>query len=112
MDEHLAQQLSGMYRLYDPERFVRDEKVLLWRGVYGPGSEPSLAGFVQQLPQLAPVLTEFVKLMRFHVAPLRSDARIRKRIEAALAHHLASQSPPVGSFQEEDIRYGSVAIFV
>jgi len=105
MEEHLSEQLSGRYRLYEPTAFLRGEKKLLWPGVYGPGSEPSVAGFVQQLPALAPALVLIVRAIRFHVAPTTCDDRIRRRIEAALAQHLREQDGDVGAFQDEHVRY-------
>jgi hypothetical protein len=105
MDEHLSMQLSGRYRIYEPKAFLRGEKKLLWRGVYGKGAEANVAGFVDKLPTLAPTLVEFVRSIRFHVAPTTCTDRMRKRIEAALADHLRQQKGLVGEFQEEDVRY-------
>ena len=105
MDEHLAEQLSGRYRLYDPNAFLRGDKKLLWRGVYGPLAQPNLGGFVAQLPSLAPALVQFVQIMRFHVAPTSCSDRSRRRIEAALSEHLRQYEGLVGIFQDEDVRY-------
>jgi hypothetical protein len=105
MQEHLSEQLSGRYRLYEPSAFMHGEKKLLWRGVYGPGSEPNVAGFVQQLPALAPALVQVVSLMRFHVAPANCEDRLRQRIEAAISKYLHGQEGAVGTFQDDDVRY-------
>ncbi len=58
MDEHLSEQLSGRYRIYEPEAFAQGRKQLLWRGVYGPGAEPSVEGFVSQLSPLRAISTD------------------------------------------------------
>ena len=105
MDEHLTKQLSGRYRLYEPNAFLRREKNLLWRGVYGRGAEPNIVGFVTQLPNWAPALVQFVRAIRFHVAPTTCSDRLRKRIEAALADYLKLCEEPIGSFQEKDVQY-------
>ena len=105
MDEHLSEQLSGRYRIYKPEAFLRGEKDLLWRGVYGRGAQPNVAGFVEQLPNWAPALVQFVRSIRFHVAPTTCSDRLRKRIEAALADHLKHCEGLIGSFQEGDVQY-------
>jgi hypothetical protein len=105
MDEHLAEQLSGRYRIYNPEAFLRGEKDLLWRGVYGRGAQPNVSGFVDKLPTWAPSLVEFVRSIRFHVAPTTCSDRSRRRIEAALANRLQEQKGLIGEFQEEDVRY-------
>jgi hypothetical protein len=105
MDEHLTEQLSGRYRLYEPNAFLRGEKDLLWRGVNGRGAQPNVAGFVDKLPAWAPALVEFVRSIRFHVAPTTCSGRSRRRIEAALANHLREQKGLIGKFQEADVRY-------
>jgi len=107
MEEHLQEQLSGRYRLYEPEEFFRGGKRLLWRGVYGPGSETSVRGFVDQLPALVPALIEVVSAMRFHVAPVCCEGRLRRRIEGALARHLRGMPGAIGAFQDEDVQYST-----
>jgi hypothetical protein len=105
LHQHLSQQLAGMYHIYNPERFAFGHKHVLWRGLHGNDREPGLAAFVERLPTLAPALAGFVRLMRFHLAPLTCDTRLRRRIEAALALHVSSQPGLVGSFQDAGIRY-------
>ncbi|MFZ2423432.1 MAG: GIY-YIG nuclease family protein [Anaerolineae bacterium] len=106
MAEHLTQQLSGMYHIYEPESFRNGVKHALWRGAYGQEKEPSgVAGFLDLLPTIAPSLASFVRLMRFRLAPLDAERRLRERIEVAIALHLKDQPDPIGSFQEEGVRY-------
>jgi hypothetical protein len=105
MDEHLSEQLSGRYRLYEPMAFAHGKKNELWRGVYGPGAERSVEGFVAKLPSIAAALADFVHQMRFHVAPMDTTDNLRRRTEAALAAHLYQQPGLVGSFQEAGIHY-------
>jgi hypothetical protein len=105
MDEHLSEQHSGRYAIYEPEAFALGRRQLLWRGVYGLGAESSVEGFVSRLPALAPAVVQFVRAMRFHVAPISTSDRIRRRIEAALAGHLDAQDGVVGQFQESDVRH-------
>lgn len=106
IQEHLVQQLCGMYHIYDPESFKQGVKQALWAGSYGRTREPSgVAGFVDLLPAMAPSLAGFVRLMRFRLAALDVDRRLRERIEAAIALHLKSQRDPIGSFQDDGVRY-------
>lgn len=105
MLEHLKEQLAGWYRLYDPVRMRAGEKRLLWRGMYGRGRPKTPESFVERLPELVGPLQEYLRTMRFHLAPVELEARARKRIEAALAEHLRRQPEPVGSFQDADITY-------
>jgi hypothetical protein len=103
--QHWCEQMAGMYHIYGPERFALGHKHMLWRGLYGNDREAGLAAFVERLPALPPALADFVRLMRFHLAPLTCDPRLRRRIEAALARHLSRQPGLVGPFQEVGIRY-------
>jgi hypothetical protein len=105
--QHLSQQLSGMYHIYEPGLFAVGQKHALWRGMYGRGRESGLAMFVERLPTLAPALADFVRLLRFHLAPLACQTRLRRRIEAALAYHLSCQPGLVGAFQDAGIRYAT-----
>jgi hypothetical protein len=103
--QHFKEQLAGWYRLYDPTLMRAGTKRLLWRGMYGRDKEETPTPFIAQLPTLAPALQSYVRLIRFHLAPVEVEARLRKRIEAALAAHLRAQPGPAGTFQDTDIRY-------
>jgi hypothetical protein len=106
MHQHLEQQLAGMYHIHDPDAFARGVRKPLWHGMYGKSREPGgLAEFLRRLPDLAPALQRFVALMRFHLAPVECERRLRCRIEAALARHFYSVPGPVGEFQETNVRY-------
>ena len=63
-------------------------RVLVWPGVYGTSRKASIVACVEQLPIIAPALQAFVRMLRFHIATFKGDARMRKRIEAAIAGHL------------------------
>ncbi|MBI4635382.1 MAG: GIY-YIG nuclease family protein [Candidatus Rokubacteria bacterium] len=105
LTEHLKDQLAGMYHIYDPAAFVHGVKEPLWGGMFGKSHEGSLSEFVVRLPKLATALVGFVRVIRFYLAPFAGDARIRKRIEAALADHFYAQGGIVGQFQDEGIHY-------
>jgi hypothetical protein len=103
--QHLCEQLAGMYHIYDTELFAVGQKHALWQGMYGNDREAGLAEFVECLPTSAPALANFVRLIRFHLAPLTCHTSLRRRIEAALAMHRYRQPGLVGPFQEVGIRY-------
>ncbi len=106
MTEHLRQQLSGMYHIYDPKALAHGDKRALWNGLYGDTRETEgLHGFVNRLPELSVPLAGFIKLMRFHVAELSQEKRLRERIEAAISRHLKNQPGIIGTFQDDGIRY-------
>lgn len=105
MLEHLKDQLCGMYHVYEPQQFRRGVKNALWTGAYGKNRERKLTEFTTMLPRIASELTGFIRMIRFHFAPLDGDPRLRKRIEAAISEHLCTRPAPIGCFQEEGVRY-------
>jgi hypothetical protein len=96
---------GGDVPIHDPKWFARRHKHVLWRGIYENNREAGLADFVERLPTLAPALADVVRLIRFHLAPLTCDTRLRRWIEAALALHVSRQPGLVGPFQDAGIRY-------
>jgi hypothetical protein len=105
--EHLTEQTSGWYRFDDPAVFRSGGRKRIWPGLYE--AKEDRAGrwqeWLQRLPELTPSLVEFVRQMRFHLAPLECDTKPRRRIEAAIALHLRDQPGAVGAFQDPDITY-------
>jgi hypothetical protein len=61
--------------------------------------------YVRRLLELAPALVGFIHAVHFHLAPTDCDARLRRRVEAALAASLRAQGGPVAAFQDEGVRY-------
>ena len=64
--------------------------------------KPDRKGKIEELLgrylELAPSILEFL-------GPLATEARIRQRIEAAIADSLYEQNGVIGRFQDDDIRY-------
>ena len=100
MREHLIEQLGGRYRILEPNLFNSGQKMCLWHGGFGDNTSNWPDLFLDKFPDLAGPLTEFVSSIRFMVAPLESETRLRRRVEAAIADHLYAQPDPIGSFQE------------
>lgn len=105
MRDHFREQLSGMYMVYDPDAFARGEKRLVWQGMYRRGEERRVPEFLEALPDIWPAVVDLAKALRFFVAPLDCDRRLRKRIEAAIAAYLYAQPGAVGAAQDRGIRY-------
>lgn len=98
--------LAGQYRVYDPEAFAEGRRGdLVWGGMWRKSERDRAVEFLQRYEELAPIIREFVGLLRIWLLPLEYEPRIRKRIEGAIARHLRSQEDPVGSFQDTDIHY-------
>ena len=105
--QHLQSYLNGLYRVYDPEKFAKGEKVLIWGGMWKPDrKEPKfMSEFLINYPQLAPKILIFIRLFRIFVAPVDGNDRVRERIESAVARSLNQQPGLIGSFQDKDVRY-------
>lgn len=105
MVEHYKEHASCMYHLYEPERFARGEKVLLWPGRFDTADRRTVLQCIQQYQRLSTAVAELISLHRFLLAPLAGNSRIRRRIEAAIAHVLSKAPGMVGMFQDGGIRY-------
>jgi len=88
MADHLRLQLSGMYRIYEPEKFSRGEKELVWAGMFGPDGTKRASEFVERLDEIALPLAGFVRGMRFCLAPLALDKPVRQWVERAIKDRL------------------------
>ena len=102
---HTKEYLSGTYRFYDPEKFSKGQKELVWAGTWMKGTKDKLPEFLENYDKYLPLLMEFLSVMCLMLAPLDTDYRTRRWIEGAIARELLSQPDPIGSFQETDIRY-------
>jgi hypothetical protein len=108
MDEHLRGYLCGAYVLYEPCAFARGEKVVVWPGSlqWRQQERIRMCEFVDRFDELAPTIREFVKQMRFWLAPFPAEShRPRKRIEAALAAALRTNCKDEIDLQDEGIVY-------
>ncbi len=88
MKDHFKEQLSGMYNAYDPEAFARGEKLLVWKGMYSVGEERRASDLLDAEPNIWRAMVHFARVIRFFVAPLDCETRLRRRVEAGIAKHL------------------------
>jgi hypothetical protein len=105
LKDHVIQYFGGNYRIYEPKKFKRAEKQILWNGMWRKGTRDRIPEFINRSFELIPKIKEFVQLLEIFIAPLKVETRIRQRIEGALSLYLKEQPPPIGTFQDEDIRY-------
>ena len=105
MKDHAIQMLGGNYRVSDPDQLSQGVDAVLWNGMWRPGTRDRLPEYVARVVELAPVIQRTLMLTRALVAPCELDGRARRRIEAALAQHVWSQSPPTSALLPRDIRY-------
>lgn len=105
MREHVEGYLIGLYRLHEPVSFAKGERNLVWEGMWEPGTQNRVGEFLERYDALSGIISETLRPLRVMLIPIDGDARMRERVEAAIALHLRSQPGVVGAFQEHDIRY-------
>ncbi len=109
MKEHLKEYLSGMYDIFDVEKFCRGEKDTLWGGMWRKGDEVRAGQFLRRHDELWPHLEGMIRCMRFHLGSIEVEKEKRpiQRVEAAVAACLRKQSGVVGAFQDEGTIYSA-----
>jgi hypothetical protein len=105
--QHIQNYLSGFYRVFEPEEFVKGRKVLVWGGMWKPDRKEAqlISEFLKRQSELSPKIVKFVEQFRIFLAPIMEDARIIERIESEIARSVGLQSGVVGDFQDKDVRY-------
>lgn len=105
MQEHYKEHAAGFYHLNDVAALMDGRREMVWPGLWHAGERPTPSSCVRHLLELSPLIAALNQTYRFYVAPVECPRRVRRRIEAAIANVLAGSPPPVGTFQEEGIRY-------
>jgi hypothetical protein len=105
LNGHLKSYLRGHYRIYEPDRFIRGEKHLVWPGAWRNSEKHRLIEWEERKDELLPFANAVVDSMRLWLMPLTVGKRLQCRLEGAIARHLRSLNGPAGSFQDDDIRY-------
>jgi hypothetical protein len=93
-----------MYSVYSAAESARGEKVPLWPGHFGPSGK-SEKECIANYPHLCEHIRDMMLVLRFFLAPLSCDTRIRQRIEAAIARSLYDTPGIVGTFPDQGVRY-------
>lgn len=64
--QHLESYLTGLYRVYDPEAFLKGKKALIWGGLWKPERKNAKTRkeFVDRKEELAPKISDFVSQFR------------------------------------------------
>ena len=80
-------------RFGSPEIFVTNANLAAW------------TEYLDRLEEFAPIIRKRLQTEAVFVAPLRSERRLRQRVEGAIAEHIKAQPAPVSSLLPSDIRY-------
>ena len=103
--EHTVNTMSGYERIYAPDALQAGKKDLLWDGLWKSNRQNCFGEFIERYDELAPIISQYIRLFDIFLLPIDSTARIRRRIESSIARHLMCQPTPISGFIDSDIRY-------
>lgn len=105
--QHIQSYLNGFYRVFDPDEFVKGNKVLIWGGMWKVDrrEQKNICDFLERQSELNPKIIRFIEQFKVFLAPIECDKRTRERIESKIALTLKEQEGIISSFQDQDIRY-------
>lgn len=101
-DEHYKEHAAANYHVWSPIEFARGEKIELWpgRSDHDVTRRKSVKECIANYSRLSEPILKMTYILRFFLAPLSCDTRIRRRIEAAIAQALYAGPGIVGTFQD------------
>jgi hypothetical protein len=101
--EHEDRYLNKKYRIYDTAEFVkgnRSKETILWYGEF----ESSLIT-EEERSTLSKDAYDMMNTFHIFLLPIKTDKRIRERIEVAIFDTLREQSGIVGEFIYKQVKY-------
>jgi hypothetical protein len=93
---------AAMYHVYSPAEFAHGEKVPLWPGYWGDehgANRKSKEDCRANRERLSEPIQQMASILRFFLAPLSCNDRIRQRIKTAITLPLYDLPGQVGAFQ-------------
>ena len=102
--EHVLNQFSGYYSIYDPELLSKGIQKFVWNGLWGKGRKNKLPEYLANYHQLAPMNLEYIKMQSIFIAPLNVDKKIMVMIEGAMAKVLRNDIEAC-ALLDKNIRY-------
>jgi hypothetical protein len=105
--EHYRRHTAARYHVYSAQEFAHGKKLCLWPGRYDPTNIKTDEECRDNCQRLTQPIQEMAALLRFFLAPMSCDKRIRRRIEATIAQTLYAAPGVIGAFQDKDILYKS-----
>jgi hypothetical protein len=104
--QHYKELAAARYHIYSAREFAFGEKIALWQGRYDPVGRKSDDECRANCARLSERIREMALVIRFFLAPLSCDTRIRRRVEAAIALPLFDAPGKIGTFQDRgSVRY-------
>jgi len=105
MRQHFEELSAARYHIYSAFEFAIAHKIEVWPGRYDVLNPKSDDDCRAVCSQLRGPIQAMASMLRFFLAPISCDVRIRRRIESAIAQLLYRTPGKVGMFQDRGVRY-------
>jgi hypothetical protein len=99
--EHTKEYMSGVYRIYDPDKFSKGIKELIWGGLWQKDREHLWPDFIEKFSELAPMIYKLLTCFHLFFAPIQVETTIRKRIEASVGKTLKNTNETTKAFFDD-----------
>ncbi len=89
--QHLQDQFVGRYNIFDPDRMRQGDRHYVWRGYLWrkAAHEQGVKDFFRNTERHLSEILRMFREYRVFVAPLFTDARMRKRIETGILNEMS-----------------------
>jgi hypothetical protein len=104
LTEHVRGYLGGEYRIYEASSYTESDNKLIWGGTWLRDRRDRMGEFIARYDELAPRISEYIKLFQIFLCPTKLEHRLRQRVESAVALSLYEQPGLIGSFQGPETR--------
>ena len=103
--EHTREFLSGGYKIYEYEKFIKGVRASLWNGRFGKNKEKDVTKFLTRYGTLTSALLKQLGAYRVFVIPI-TDGRIAERLEGEMYQILkTSKLKQVREFIDNEVQY-------
>ncbi len=104
LTEHARGYLGGEYRIYEASSYTESDNKPIWGGTWLRDRRDRMGEFIARYDELAPRISEYIKLFQIFLCPIKLEHRLRQRVESAVALSLYEQPGLIGSFQAPETR--------
>lgn len=102
--EHLLNQLSGAYPIYEPEIFMQGKEKMIWTGIWEKDKNKMLPELIKRYEELAHINARFIRLIELFVAPIKTEKNTLVKIEGAIANEIR-KNESASVLLDKNIRY-------
>jgi len=105
LQEHTKEYLSGVYRTYDPDEFIKGRKKIIWDGLWKKDRRNLWPELLESYVELAPIIYAFLSCFSLFLAPLEVDRLFRHRIESSIGIALREHNELTRIFFDDAVKY-------